>query len=279
MKQEKICISKSVMIFAAVAVFLLGFVVFTNYLNSQKVGQKPRASEPEPRMQLIPNDGANRKISCPADGKVKFWKQTDDPPTYFTNSGVCSGSDNYANAVNDASLQVCCNEEITQEEYLRLNPIPTFIPCPVRGERVEYSYGPEAEKTCYKINGQVLFGGTENQVCGNLKMPDVTCCENSGGLCQGGGPSVAPTAVPTSVPVALKCPPTTPYVYKYLVGTPGTNFSQSGCYLVEGMEVVDASGKSVCSYKKMEGAMKTACCGSASLPGCQPTPVPRYDRD
>lgn len=290
MKQEKICISKSIMIFAVVAVFLLGFVVFTNYLNGQKIGQKPKADEPNP--VHVPSD--KQKITCPVVGEPKAWQQTDNLPTYYANTGVCAGSDDPAKVYDGTGdYQVCCNEPVSKAYYSIINKIPLTIECP-KDRPVEYSYGPNSDgptSNCYRINGKVLQEGTANQTCGNLEMPSTTCCSNDASdYCQMVS-SVAPTAAPTDVPTvaprssagvgSLTCPPTAPYVYKYLVGTPGTNFLQSGCYLVEGMEVVDASGKSACSYKKMVGALKTACCGSASLPGCQPspTPVPRYERD
>lgn len=44
MKEDKFCLSKSVAFIAVVAFILVGVVVFTNYMNSQKVGGTPKAS-------------------------------------------------------------------------------------------------------------------------------------------------------------------------------------------------------------------------------------------
>lgn len=44
MKEDKFCLSKSVAFIAVVAFILVGVVVFTNYMNSQKVGGTPKAT-------------------------------------------------------------------------------------------------------------------------------------------------------------------------------------------------------------------------------------------
>lgn len=298
MKQEKICISKRIMIFAGAAVFLFGFVVFTNYLNGQKVGQKPKADEPNP--VHVPYD--KQKIKCPVVGELKAWMQTEDPVTYYANTGVCAGSDdpdkvyNLSGKYKDGEFQVCCNESINFDAYMRINGLDPSISCPGEGTPRKYSFGEDGK--CYKIDGKVLWGGTPNQVCGNKVMDDDYCCLGSNGQsnkCQDVAPTgipqptnvptptveptktqpekgeeestKAPTDMPLPIPTVISCPPNLPY--KYVAPLNGV---QTRCFLVNGSGDYDNGKLTGCVNKEMNIEM-AKCCVNSTFPGCQPTSI------
>ena len=76
MKEDKICLSKTVAFVAVVAFILVGVVVFTNYVNTQKLGTESKAAGavgqliPLLRDPADPNSGTDRLIACPTGATV-----------------------------------------------------------------------------------------------------------------------------------------------------------------------------------------------------------------
>ncbi len=177
MKEDKICLSKTVAFVAVVAFILVGVVVFTNYVNNQKLSSDTKAEDVVGTLL----DVADRKITCPLPGSgvvASAWRQgTEGAYTYYKNTGVCAGCAIFEKSKGLATCQKCCNEPATEAEYLVSHPNPGDIDCTVddatTNRKAGYYYKSFDGLTCYGIGTKAVESGSPNQYCRNETLTDV----------------------------------------------------------------------------------------------------------
>lgn len=232
MKEEKVCINKTIALLAAVTVLVLGVVVFTNYVNTQNLSTDSRATGATNTLL----DKAYWLITCPVSGKVQVWQQG-PVGTYYKDSGVCAACADLTKSQQMKSCQKCCNMPATEAEYLALHPNPAAIDCtkedPATGRKAGYYYMESDNKTCYGIGTKAVNSAKPNQKCQNEIFTDA-----------GSWPAACTSAIPTPMTCSGK----------YTLSAGGTTCDGVGTKLVNSETI-----NQYCGNEHLTGTLPPAC--------------------